>query len=137
MQVVESRRELLYFFQFPAPFPSFASKDAAPPDSKGKRPQDEGRHVSFSEDTKEPEKDSAERPEELDDGKPPEHVDGVIGQLEVYQSGAVKMRLANGIVLDVRETPSVSSVPMYSDLHSNDTGFSRHAAILLAAGRTH
>jgi DNA-directed RNA polymerase III subunit RPC4 len=31
-------------------------------------------------------------------------VDGVIGQLEVHQSGAVKMRLGNGIILDVRGT---------------------------------
>jgi DNA-directed RNA polymerase III subunit RPC4 len=29
-------------------------------------------------------------------------IDGVIGQLEVYKSGAVKIRLANGILLDVR-----------------------------------
>jgi len=28
-------------------------------------------------------------------------VDGVIGQLELYRSGAIKMRLANGILLDV------------------------------------
>ena len=28
-------------------------------------------------------------------------VDGVVGQLELYRSGAIKMRLANGILLDV------------------------------------
>lgn len=28
-------------------------------------------------------------------------VDGVVGQLEIYQSGAVKMRMGNGIVYDV------------------------------------
>lgn len=28
-------------------------------------------------------------------------VDGIIGQLELYRSGAIKMRLANGILLDV------------------------------------
>ena len=33
------------------------------------------------------------------EGEPP--VEGVIGQLEVYESGTVKMRLANGILLDV------------------------------------
>ena len=31
-----------------------------------------------------------------------EPVDGLIGRLEVYKSGAVKMRLANDILLDVR-----------------------------------
>jgi DNA-directed RNA polymerase III subunit RPC4 len=41
-------------------------------------------------------------PEDVDKEKPPAHVDGVIGQLEIYRSGAVKMRLANGILLDVR-----------------------------------
>jgi DNA-directed RNA polymerase III subunit RPC4 len=41
-------------------------------------------------------------PEDVDKEKPPAHVDGVIGQLEIYQSGAVKMRLGNGILLDVR-----------------------------------
>lgn len=40
-------------------------------------------------------------PEDIDKEKPPAHVDGRIGQLEIYQSGAVKMRLANGILLDV------------------------------------
>lgn len=29
-------------------------------------------------------------------------MDGSIGHLEVYRSGAVKIRLANGILLDVR-----------------------------------
>ena len=28
-------------------------------------------------------------------------VDGIIGQLELYRSGAIKMRLSNGILLDV------------------------------------
>ena len=35
-------------------------------------------------------------------------VDGIIGQLELYRSGAIKMRLSNGILLDVsllRSTP--------------------------------
>jgi len=35
-------------------------------------------------------------------------VDGIIGELEVYRSGAVKMRLGNGIVMDVR---LISTVP--------------------------
>ena len=40
-------------------------------------------------------------PEDVDKEKPAAHIDGEIGKLEIYQSGAVKMRLANGIVLDV------------------------------------
>ena len=30
-----------------------------------------------------------------------ETVDGVVGQLEIYKSGVVKIRLTNGILLDV------------------------------------
>jgi DNA-directed RNA polymerase III subunit RPC4 len=33
--------------------------------------------------------------------KEDEPLDGVIGQLEIYKSGTVKMRLGHGIVLDV------------------------------------
>ena len=35
-------------------------------------------------------------------------VDGIIGQLELYRSGAVKMRLANGILLEVSLFRSLS-----------------------------
>lgn len=50
-----------------------------------------------------------------DDGlpKPPTHLDGIIGQLEIYRSGAVKMRLKNGILLDV------SVARMYRDFALN------------------
>jgi len=37
-----------------------------------------------------------------------EELDGVIGHLEIYRSGARKMRLANGIVLDVAPANQVS-----------------------------
>lgn len=38
-------------------------------------------------------------------------VDGVIGQVEVYRSGTVKMRLGNGIVLNVWRFLSLFSLP--------------------------
>jgi DNA-directed RNA polymerase III subunit RPC4 len=93
------RQERLYFFQFPAPFPAFFSQSSAQSDPGGKSIVSEspGKRVSFSEDTKPP----ASAPEDVDEEKLPAHVDGVIGQLEIYQSGAVKMRLANDILLDV------------------------------------
>jgi len=43
--------------------------------------------------------------------KKPEPVDGLIGQLEVYRSGAVKIRLANNILLDVRDLGLYASLP--------------------------
>lgn len=38
-------------------------------------------------------------PEKPEDAK----VDGIIGRLEIYRSGAVKMQLTNGILMDVRD----------------------------------
>jgi DNA-directed RNA polymerase III subunit RPC4 len=92
-------QERLYFFQFPSPFPTFVSEppthsDKSEPDNP---PGNESKRVSFSADTKPP----AAVPEDVDKVQPLAHVDGVIGQLEIYQSGAVKMRLENGILLDV------------------------------------
>jgi len=45
-------------------------------------------------------------------------VDGVIGQLEVHRSGAVKMRLGNGIVMDVTAAtqPSFLQHAAYLDM---------------------
>ena len=94
------RQERLYFFQFPSPFPTFVSKLSEPSDDPGETShvsEPQAKRVSFSADTKPP----ASVPEDVDKDQPPPHVDGVIGQLEVYKSGAVKMRLANGILLDV------------------------------------
>jgi len=94
------RQERLYFFQFPSPFPTFVSKSSEhsdDPGEKGDVSDHQVKRVSFSADTKPP----APVPEEVDKDQPPPHVDGVIGQLEIYKSGAVKMRLANGILLDV------------------------------------
>ncbi|KAH9000315.1 RNA polymerase III RPC4-domain-containing protein [Lactarius akahatsu] len=93
------RQERLYFFQFPSPFPSFVSKSSEPsdPGEQSHVSEHQVKRVSFSADTKPP----ASVPEDVDKDQPPPHVDGVIGQLEIYKSGAVKMRLANGILLDV------------------------------------
>lgn len=63
------------------------------------------RKVSFAADTKPPA--SASEPEisgtQVDPETPKEipKVDGVIGHIEVHRSGMVKMRLGNGIVLNV------------------------------------
>lgn len=96
--------ERLYFFQFPNPFPEFAPKENT--DSKGKgvdRSAESGdgvKTVTFSEETKPPA--PGVRQETQGDKAAEEKLDGIIGQLEVYQSGTVKMRLTNGMVLDVR-----------------------------------
>ncbi|VDB85008.1 unnamed protein product [Peniophora sp. CBMAI 1063] len=102
----EERKLLL--FQFPEPFPIFTGRPPTPhpqaaatpiADPKGKGKAAEKKGVSFAQGTKpgQPAKAPVEEaaPEEQ------EYFDGVIGQLEVHRSGAVKMRLANGIVMDV------------------------------------
>lgn len=79
-----------YFFQFPSPFPSYS---ANPPAKK----------VSFSPDVKSEVEAQASSATEIK-----EQLDGTIGHLEVYRSGAVKMRLANGILLDVSVFMTIS-----------------------------
>jgi len=70
-------------------------------------PDTSPKKVAFAADSKapaEPASRATTAPESAQKGKDGEadtKVDGVIGQLEVYQSGAVKMRLMNGILLDV------------------------------------
>ncbi|KAF5383831.1 hypothetical protein D9615_003678 [Tricholomella constricta] len=95
------REERLYFFQFPSPFPAFKSATFSPP-----TPEE---HVAMAEPTNvkiassgdvKVDPGSSKKPA-AESETPQPKVDGVIGKLEMYRSGAVKMRLANGIVLDV------------------------------------
>ena len=70
-------------------------------------PVAKGKKVSFADDVKPPtpngthEKQSAAQEKGLRNSAADERVDGVIGQLEVHQSGMVKMRLNNGMLMDV------------------------------------
>ncbi|KAI0704293.1 RNA polymerase III RPC4-domain-containing protein [Cytidiella melzeri] len=113
-----TRQELLYFFQFPSPFPKFFSASSASAEEKGnvKGAHTEtgsldtaGKKVSFA-----PRAEPAPTAVAYGQNTPAqpgadtkqvsglhEKVEGIIGQLEMYASGTVKMRLANGIVLDV------------------------------------
>ncbi|KAF7770628.1 hypothetical protein Agabi119p4_6602 [Agaricus bisporus var. burnettii] len=105
------REDRLYFFQFPAPFPKFTNPTsdlhhtATPAELVAPQMQAESstKRVSFAPDTKQPTTPSSSRPSTAPPSELPkeEPIDGVIGQLEVYKSGAVKIRLANGILFDV------------------------------------
>lgn len=100
------REDRLYFFQFPSPFPEFSSKkEAAMEVDPVPVPDATGKKVSFAADVKPDITPGSSRtasvvPSEVESAKAAP-LDGVIGQLEVYKSGAVKIRLANGILLDV------------------------------------
>ncbi|KAJ7281666.1 RNA polymerase III RPC4-domain-containing protein [Mycena rebaudengoi] len=101
------REERLYFFQFPSPFPTFVAPAPAVPDDVPETPDPAAKRVSFADDTKPGSEASSARgsavPPETPVPTKPENpvLDGIIGNLEVYRSGAVKMRLHNGILLDV------------------------------------
>ncbi|KIP10042.1 hypothetical protein PHLGIDRAFT_85772 [Phlebiopsis gigantea 11061_1 CR5-6] len=101
-----SLQERLYFFQFPDPLPEFIAKASSNAKGKGVdrsgSAQDGTKTVTFADGTK------PAAPGTEGDQVAVEKLDGVIGQLEVYQSGAVKMRLSNGILLDVNAATQTS-----------------------------
>ncbi|KAF4570040.1 hypothetical protein EYR36_009846 [Pleurotus pulmonarius] len=105
----DSRQDRLFWFQFPSPFPVFTSSQPAEDPSTTNTPepvaatsQNPGKKVAFAPDTKPPapslKSSPSVAPEEAKQAD--QTIDGIIGQLEVYQSGAVKIRLGNGILLD-------------------------------------
>ena len=63
-------------------------------------PDDIPRKLAFSEGVK-TEQSSYKSGESSKESETQQPVDGMIGRLEICRSGAVKMRLANGILLDV------------------------------------
>jgi DNA-directed RNA polymerase III subunit RPC4 len=87
----------LYFFQFPEKFPSFTVPQQANEAEQVAKPDSPGKKVSFAEDVK-----TASNEGETD--KP--RNEGIIGQLEIHKSGAVRMKLANGNTFDVSGTYS-------------------------------
>ena len=122
------RQERLYFFQFPHPFPTFISNSKgadAPIPFPAASPI---KRVSFAPDSKPPHQvdsstgSSTPTPSVSGVHQDPKEpaipkLDGVIGQLEVRRSGAVTMRFANGIVLDVSTNfPLLHSDTMVSSM---------------------
>ena len=95
------REEKLYLFQFPTPFPSFFSKMTDVPASD-QIIEVGGKKVSFTADTKLDGSPSLPTPSSSEPKKV-EPISGVIGRLEIYRSGTVKIRLANDILLNVKQ----------------------------------
>ncbi|KAF5391764.1 hypothetical protein D9757_001643 [Collybiopsis confluens] len=102
----------LYFLQFPSPFPTFTS----PPSLNEDTMEIEAttapayKKVTFATDVKsEPEaqQSTSSRSTSIANEAKKE-LDGMIGHLEVYRSGARKIRLANGILLDVNAATQAS-----------------------------
>ncbi|KAI0032312.1 RNA polymerase III RPC4-domain-containing protein, partial [Vararia minispora EC-137] len=79
------------------------------------------KRVSFAHDTK---PDPSASPAVPSETAQPEHIDGVIGQLEMHRSGAVKMRLANDIILDI--TPGTQPSFLQQAVHIDPTNKRLH-----------
>ncbi|CAE6436449.1 unnamed protein product [Rhizoctonia solani] len=122
-EAFSTSRSKLYYFQFPRPFPSFEPPPKEPEDiemadpgststSKGKQ------KVTFAEDTLSEDEDTNTEPKKL---KAEEETSrpsgGKIGQLEIYRSGLVKMKLGNGIAMEVTAAtqPSFLQHAVYHD----------------------
>jgi len=108
----------LYFFRFPSPFPTFSSKANIPPETE--QPPTT-KQVSFAPDVKD--SDAAGSGSNVPADSPSTRpLDGVIGQLEVYRSGAIRMRLPNGMLLDVNTVtqPSFLQQAVYQDTKERD-----------------
>ncbi|KAF7294461.1 hypothetical protein MKEN_01438600 [Mycena kentingensis (nom. inval.)] len=95
------REERLYFFQFPTPFPTFTSTAPAEPvpEPAPEPGQPPAKKVTFADGVKAGSATPSAAPDTP--AEKPSTLDGIIGDLEVYRSGAVKMRLQNGMLLDV------------------------------------
>ncbi|KAE9406994.1 hypothetical protein BT96DRAFT_874956 [Gymnopus androsaceus JB14] len=111
----------LYFFQFPSPFPSFTTNPSAIV-QKDASSTPAAKKVSFATDVKsEVEVQASSSQGTSTAAETKEEVDGMIGHLEIYRSGAVKMRLANGILLDVNAGTQASFLQqaVHLDLNEN------------------
>ncbi len=117
------QQDRLYFFQFPNPFPTFTEKGAAPP-SQTKTPK----KVSFAVKSEGESVSAAPVPDE-----PAQIIDGMIGHLQVYSSGAVKIQLVNGTLLDVGLCSTLSCMKNGTDTR---IGHSRYAALFPPASRS-
>ncbi|KAJ3794472.1 RNA polymerase III RPC4-domain-containing protein [Lentinula aff. detonsa] len=110
----------LYLFQFPSPFPTFSKKRSDNVQEETTLTQ-ASKKVTFAPDVKvetevQPSSRGPSAPAETK-----EELDGVIGYLEVYRSGARKIRLGNGIVLDVSPAsqPSFLEHAVHLDMQEN------------------
>ena len=85
---------------------------------------DKGKKVTFAEDVKPPAPNGSPGIQgkqgdisvetaatAINPGEEKKKLDGVIGQLEVHRSGIIKMRLGNGMLMDVRSYICFSQAP--------------------------
>jgi DNA-directed RNA polymerase III subunit RPC4 len=97
------RREQLFSFQFPAPSPEFSLGPFWTAQSSADLEAASTRKVTFAAGiSTQPVMSSSGAIKHSDsEVKDSDSVDGVIGQLELYRNGIAKLRLANGVLLEV------------------------------------
>jgi len=71
-------------------------------------PADKGKKVSFVETPNSVGLSNVTNVDEAVKAAPSQQIDGIIGQLEVHKSGMIKMRLNNGMLLDVSSRLRIS-----------------------------
>ncbi|KAG8744606.1 hypothetical protein FRC10_009831 [Ceratobasidium sp. 414] len=126
-EALNGAQNRLYYFQFPRPFPTFELPiigtqgpiDVDTADTPGSSSGQKGkRNVSFAESTNgqslSDEDDNQPSVKTENSGKPS---GGIIGQLEIHRSGLIKMRLGDGIVMEVTAAtqPSFLQHAVYLD----------------------
>lgn len=94
----------MYLFQFPAPFPTFRTPAAPAPTPATDSPRT--KRVSFAEGVK----GEASEPDISTSAAKP--LEGLIGNLEVHTSGAVRIRLGHNMLFDVSRPPTLSVQPL-------------------------
>ncbi|CAE6457519.1 unnamed protein product [Rhizoctonia solani] len=114
----------LYYFQFPRPFPTFELPTGEVDDVEmadaGSTSTGKGKQkVTFAEDTLSGDEDTSAQPKSKvkSEESAPKPSGGKIGQLEIYRSGLVKMRLGDGIAMEVTAAtqPSFLQHAVYHD----------------------
>ncbi|KAG8995850.1 hypothetical protein FRB94_008738 [Tulasnella sp. JGI-2019a] len=113
--------EKLYFFQFPAPFPTFVSPtdsaiDVDAPDhvdsmqsSSTDAKQGKSKAVSWAPGVKaEGDNVKGDKRSGGSKRKPSAEIDGIIGRMEIYENGEVKIRLGEGVLMTVKAATPIS-----------------------------
>jgi len=94
--ILELQTQSLFSIQFPTPFPTFSpapdlgSQDTKPPTVPT------------------PSTSSTTGTEQPSESKASGTVDGVIGQLELYRNGTIRIRMPNGILFDMKSATQLA-----------------------------
>src|SRR5258707_8314723 len=113
----------MYLFQFPMPFPTFVPIEESKPESP------RGKRVTFAEDVKEGGEEKSSSGRAKKEKEDPGVLEGIIGQLDILASGAVRVRLGSDMVFDVGRLGTAPNL----ELTCVSIGVGSHSAIFSSA----